>query len=132
MARVQEALRLSPKDARAYVWLTIAGTAKLCVRHQRMPATSSRRCKVSIARGRHSLPGTLRYRLASALIMLASTANPSPPTNPSARQRRMNPPRDKRFANADAHPSLVIPRMEALGQFKGSSRIHPLPPTRLA
>jgi hypothetical protein len=51
VARVQEALRLSPKDARAYVWLTIAGTAKLCVRHQRMPATSSRRCKVSIARG---------------------------------------------------------------------------------
>src|SRR5580700_8310473 len=36
----------------------------------------------------HSLPGTLRCRLASALIMLASTAKPSPPTSPSAMQRQ--------------------------------------------
>src|SRR6202035_1384220 len=35
----------------------------------------------------HSLPGTLRCRLASALIMLASTAKPSPPTSPSSMQR---------------------------------------------
>src|SRR5271169_3614941 len=35
----------------------------------------------------HSLPGTLRCRLASALIMLASTAKPSPPTSPSVMQR---------------------------------------------
>lgn len=34
-----------------------------------------------------SVPGTPRCRLASALITLASIAKPSPPTNPSARQR---------------------------------------------
>jgi hypothetical protein len=33
------------------------------------------------------MSGTLRCRLASALIMLASTANPSP-TNPTAMRRR--------------------------------------------
>ena len=31
-----------------------------------------------------SLPGTPRWRLASALMMLASMAKPSPPTGPSA------------------------------------------------
>ena len=30
-ARVQEALRLSPKDALSYVWLSMAGIAKLCL-----------------------------------------------------------------------------------------------------
>src|SRR3954471_23609833 len=35
-----------------------------------------------------SAPRTPLWRLASALIRLASTAKPSPPTNPSAMQRR--------------------------------------------
>ena len=39
-------------------------------------------------RGSHRSPGVERCRLASALIRLASTAKPSPPTSPSAMQRR--------------------------------------------
>jgi len=38
--------------------------------------------------GRPGSPGTLRSRLASALIRLASTAKPSPPTRPSKMHRR--------------------------------------------
>src|SRR3546814_8097883 len=37
--------------------------------------------------GSHSSPGVEFWRLASALIIEASTAKPSPPTNPSAIQR---------------------------------------------
>src|SRR5271163_2852838 len=51
-------------------------------------ARYSRTAWFAASGARHSLPGTLRCRLASALIMLASTAKPSPPTSPSAMQRR--------------------------------------------
>ena len=59
-------------------------------RRRRRPAPpDTRRWRGSPLRaGRPSSPGTPRWRLASALIRLASTAKPSPPTRPSAMQRR--------------------------------------------
>src|SRR5437763_16136375 len=56
-------------------------------------AASSRTARYSstarpaASRGRPAAPSTRARSLASALIRLASTANPSPPTRPSAMQR---------------------------------------------